>query len=169
MKIQDVNNLSSEEFIENFNNIFEKTSSIAVSSEKKRPFNNKNDIIEVFINEFDDLDIDSKKNILINHPDLGIKLKITNDLTEMSKKEQSNVGLDNCTEEEFLLFNRMNDEYKLKFSIPFIFAVKGANKSIIIDEFKRRLANKDIDLEIEESIKQVKKIAKFRLDEIINE
>jgi len=36
MKIQDVNNLSSEEFIENFNNIFEKTSSIAISSEKNR-------------------------------------------------------------------------------------------------------------------------------------
>jgi len=35
MKIQDVNNLSSDEFIENFNNIFEKTSSIAISSEKK--------------------------------------------------------------------------------------------------------------------------------------
>ena len=87
----------------------------------------------------------------------------------MSKKEQRNAGLDRCTEEEFLLFNRMNEEYKLKFSIPFIFAVKGANKSIIIDEFKRRLANKDIDLEITESIKQVKKIAKFRLDEIINE
>ena len=126
-------------------------------------------MIEVFINEFDDLNIDSKKNVLINHPDLGMKLKITNDLTEMSKKEQRNVGLDNCTEDEFLLFNRMNDEYKLKFSIPFIFAVKGANISIIIDEFKRRLTNEDIDLEIEESIKQVKKIAKFRLDEIINE
>jgi len=63
----------------------------------------------------------------------------------------------------------MNDEYKLKFSIPFIFAVKGANKFIIIDEFQRRLTNEDIDLEIAESIKQVKKIAKFRLDEIINE
>ena len=87
----------------------------------------------------------------------------------MSKKEQRNAGLDRCTKEEFLLFNRMNEEYKLKFSIPFIFAVKGANKSIIIDEFKRRLENKDIDLEITESIKQVKKIAKFRLDEIINE
>ena len=61
MKIQNVNNLSSEEFIENFNNIFEKTSSIAISSEKQRPFNNKNDMIEVFINEFDHLDIDSKK------------------------------------------------------------------------------------------------------------
>ena len=89
--------------------------------------------------------------------------------SDSSKKEQRNVGLDNCTEDEFLLFNRMNDEYKLKFSIPFIFAVKGVNKSIIIDEFKRRLTNEDIDLEIAESIKQVKKIAKFRLDEIINE
>ena len=169
MKIQDVNNLSSDEFIENFNNIFEKTSSIAISSEQKRPFNNKNDMIEVFINEFDDLNIDSKKNVLINHPDLGNKLKITNDLTETSKNEQKNVGLDNCTEDEFLLFKKMNDEYKLKFSIPFIFAVKGANKSIIIDEFKKRLTNENIELEIEESIKQVKKIAKFRLDEIIDE
>ena len=169
MKIQDVNNLSSDEFIENFNNIFEKTSSIAISSEKKRPFNNKNEIIKVFINAFNDLKIDSKKNVLINHPDLGNKLKIINDLTKMSKKEQRNVGLDNCTEDEFLLFKKMNDEYKLKFSIPFIFAVKGANKSIIIDEFKRRLKNENTELEIEEAIKQVKKIAKFRLDEIINE
>ena len=169
MKIQDVNNLSSEEFIKNFNNIFEKTSSISISSEKKRPFNNKKEMIETFINEFDNLNIDSKKNVLKNNTDLGSKLKITSDLTEMSKNEQRNVGLDNCTEDEFLLFKKMNDEYKSKFSIPFIFAVKGANKSIIIDEFKRRLIIENIELEIEEAIKQVKKIAKFRLNEIIDD
>ena len=169
MKIQDVNNLSSEEFIKSFNNIFVKTSSISISSEKKRPFNDKNEMIETFINEFDNLNIDSKKNVLINHPDLGNKLKITSDLTEMSKNEQRNVGLDKCTEDEFLLFKKMNDEYKSKFSIPFILAVKGANKSIIIDEFKRRLIIENIELEIEEAIKQVKKIAKFRLNEIIDD
>ena len=169
MKIQDVNILSSEEFIKNFNNIFEKTSSISISSEKKRPFNSKKEMIETFINEFDNLNIDSKKNVLKNHPDLGNKLKITSDLTEMSENEQRNVGLDNCAEDEFLLFKKMNDEYKSKFSIPFIFAVKGANKSIIIDEFKRRLINENIELEIEEAIKQVKKIAKFRLNEIIDD
>ena len=169
MKIHDVNNLSSDKFIESFNNIFEKTSSISISSEKKRPFNNKKEMIETFINEFDNLNIDSKKNVLKNHPDLGNKLKITSDLTEMSKNEQRNVGLNNCTEDEFLLFKKMNDEYKSKFSIPFIFAVKGANKSIIIDEFKRRLIIENIELEIEEAIKQVKKIAKFRLNEIIDD
>ena len=53
--------------------------------------------------------------------------------------------------------------------IPFIFAVKGKNKSIIIDEFKRRLQNDTIEKELEESIKQVKQIAYFRLNEIIDE
>ena len=169
MKIQDVNNMSSVDFIENFKNIFEKTSLIALLSEKQRPYKDKNHLIKVFIDEFESLSISKKKTIINNHPDLGNKLKIINTLTDMSKNEQKNAGLDSCTKEEFLLFKRMNDEYKLKFSIPFIFAVKGTNKSIIIDEFKRRLKNKNIELELEESLKQVKKIANFRLDEIINE
>ena len=63
----------------------------------------------------------------------------------------------------------MNNEFKLKFDIPFIFAVKGSNKNIIIEEFKRRLMNENIDIEFNESIKQVNKIANFRLEEIIDE
>ena len=46
MKIQDVNNMSSEDFIENFKNIFEKTSSIAFFSEKKRPYKDKKHLIK---------------------------------------------------------------------------------------------------------------------------
>ena len=169
MKIQDVNNMSSEDFIENFKNIFEKTSSIAFFSEKKRPYKDKKHLIKIFIDEFESLSISKKKTIINNHPDLGNKLKMISTLTDMSKIEQKKAGLDSCSEEEFLLFKRMNDEYKLKFSIPFIFAVKGTNKSIIIDEFKIRLNNENIELELEESLKQVKIIANFRLDEIIDE
>ena len=169
MKVYDVNKMSSDIFIDNFKNIFEKTSSIAISSEKMRPFKNKNHLIGTFINEFDNLNIDTKKIIIKNHPDLGIKFKINNHLTEMSKNEQENADLDSCTELEFLLFNQLNNEFKSKFDIPFIFAVKGKNKSIIIDEFKRRLQNDTIEKELEESIKQVKQIAYFRLNEIIDE
>ena len=63
----------------------------------------------------------------------------------------------------------MNNEFKLKFDIPFIFAVKGKNKSIIIEEFKKRLQNDNIEKEVEESIRQVKQIVDFRLNEIVNE
>ena len=87
----------------------------------------------------------------------------------MSKNEQKNAGLDNCTEEEFSLFNQLNNQFKSKFGLPFIFAVKGKNKSIIIEEFKRRLQNDNIEKELEESIRQVKQIANFRLNEIVDE
>ena len=167
MKVNDINEMSSDIFINNFKNVFENTPSIAVSTEKFRPFENKKYLIESFLNEFDKLTKRSKKNIINNHPDLGNKFKINNDLTEMSKNEQKNAGLDNCTEEEFLLFNKMNNKFKSKFDIPFIFAVRGKNKSAIIDEFKRRLQNDNIKKELEESVKQVKQIANFRLNEIV--
>jgi len=59
-----------------------------------------------------------------------------------------------------------NEEYKKKFTFPFIFAVKGKNKEEILNSFRQRITN-NINLEFEEAKKQVKKIANFRLDEII--
>ena len=90
-------------------------------------------------------------------------------LTWGTLHEQKNAGLDNCTLEEYSFFQKMNNEFKLKFDIPFIFAVKGSNKNIIIEEFKKRLMNENIDIEFNESIKQVKKIANFRLEDIIDD
>ena len=169
MKILEINNMTSEVFITTFKNIFEKTISISVISEKKRPFKDKQHLIRFFLNQFDNLIINEKKIVIKNHPDLGNKLKVNNNLTDMSKNEQKNAGLDNCTQEEYEFFEKMNKDFKLKFDIPFIFAVKGANKIAIIDEFRRRLKNNNIENELQESIKQVKKIAFFRLNELIDE
>ena len=55
---------------------------------------------------------------------------------------------------------------KKKFGFPFIIAVKGKNKEEILNSFRQRITN-NINLEFEEAKKQVKKIASFRLGEII--
>ena len=99
MKILEINNLTSEIFINIFQNIFEKTISISVMSEKKRPFRDKEHLIQIFLSQFDNLNLKQKKIIIKNHPDLGNKLKVNNNLTDMSKNEQKNAGLDNCTQE----------------------------------------------------------------------
>ena len=169
MNIKDINQMSDDIFIDYFKNIFEKTPLLAKLALSNKPFKDKKHLIEIFMISFDNLDIISKKVIIKKHPDLGKKLKIDNNLTTLSRNEQEKAGLNNCTEEEYKFFNKMNNEFKLKFDIPFIFAVKGANKTEIITEFKRRLNNIDTKKEFEESIKQVKKIAFFRLDEIIDE
>ena len=169
MNIKVINNMSDDVFVDYFKNIFEKTPLIAKLVLSKKPFKDKKHLMDIFIKEFENLDKISKKKIIKKHPDLGSKIEINENLTKLSKNEQENAGLDKCTPEEYDFFHKMNNEFKLKFDIPFIFAVKGSNKNIIIEEFKRRLLNDDVNKEFEESVKQVKKIALFRLEENIND
>ena len=169
MHIKDINQMSDDIFVDYFKNIFEKTPLLAKLVLSNKPFKDKTHLIDTFIKKFEDLDVRSKKEIIKKHPDLGSKLKIKNNLTMLSKKEQENAGLNKCSPEEYEFFHKMNNEFKLKFDIPFIFAVKVSNKKIIIEEFKKRLINADIDKEFHESVKQVKKIALFRLEDNVND
>ena len=168
MNIDSINELSQEIFINNFKNIFEKAVFIAEEAESKRPYQSKEHMINIFLSIFNSLDNESKIKIINHHPDLGKKIKINSGLTKLSQEEQTLAGLSDCTEEEFKKFNEFNSAFKLKFNIPFIFAVRGKNKIDIINEFKLRLNNSDINSEIDISIEQVKRIALLRLEELID-
>ena len=115
-------------------------------------------MIEIFENS----EKEKHLEILNSHPDLAIAKGLTKD----SKNEQKGASLNQCTEEEFEEFKKLNEQYKKKFGFPFIIAVKGKNKGEILNNFRQRITN-DINLEFEEAKKQVKKIASFRLSEII--
>jgi len=169
MNITEINSLPKEIFINKFKNIFEKTTFITEKAENQRPYRNKIHVINIFISIFDLLDIEKKIKIICSHPDLGDKIKIYQGLTKLSQDEQSQAGLADCTEKEFKLFNELNAAFRLKFNIPFIFAVKGKYKNDIIKEFNLRLSNSHVDSEINISIEQVKKIALLRLEEIIDD
>ena len=169
MKIEDINNYNSEKFIDSFKNIYEESKFITEHADKKRPFKNKKEMILIFLELFDNLDEETKINIIKKHPDLADKIKINKGLSELSDEEQSRSGLKDCSEQEFNLFKDLNSRFKNKFNIPFIFAVRNKNKNEIITEFKSRLDNNDLNLEIKTSILQVKEIAKLRLTELINE
>ena len=89
-------------------------------------------------------------------------------MTNESKLEQAGANLNECSVEEFKEFKKLNLEYKNKFGFPFIIAVKGKNKTEILNNFRQRILN-DIESEFKEAKKQVKKIATFRINEIINQ
>ena len=168
MNIDSINELSKEIFIINFNNIFEKSIFITKKAESKRPYRDKEHMINIFLSIFNSLKKKSKIQIIKNHPDLGNKIKINSELTKLSQEEQRKAGLTDCTQQEFKQFNKLNSAFKLKFNIPFIFAVRGKNKNEILNEFHSRLQNLDINSEIDISVEQVKRIALLRLEELIN-
>ena len=160
--IDKFNKLSKAEFISIFGNIFEKTEWIAEKCYESKPYNNLDELVSKMMKIFENIEKERHLEILNSHPDLAVEKKLTED----SKNEQKNASLNQCTDEEFVEFKKLNEEYKKKFGFPFIVAVKGKNKEEILNSFRQRITN-NINLEFEEAKKQVKKIASFRLSEII--
>ena len=163
--INKINKLSQSEFIKVFANIFENARWIAEDLYKQKSFGDFEELSSKMINIFEMASKEKKLEILNNHPDLGNKAKISS-LTPDSLKEQRGAGLDQCTKEEFVEFKKLNDAYK-KFGFPFILAVKGKNKIEILNNFRKRVRSEP-KIEFDEALKQVKKIAGLRLEELNN-
>ena len=159
--IEKFNQLNKSEFISIFGNVFEKTEWIAEKCYESKPYNNTDELVSKMINIYERAEKNKHLEILNSHPDLAVEKKLTDD----SKNEQKNASLNECTNEEFIEFKKLNEEYKKKFGFPFIIAVKGKNKEEILNSFRQRITN-NINSEFEEAKKQVKKIASLRLGEI---
>ena len=163
--INKINKLSESEFIKVFANIFENARWIAEELYKQKPFKDFNELSSKIMNIFEISPKGKKLKILNDHPDLGNKTKVSS-LTPDSLKEQKNAGLNECTKEEFNEFKKLNYAYK-KFGFPFILAVKGKSKIEILNNFRTRINSKP-QIEFEEAIRQVKKIASLRLEDLNN-
>jgi len=163
--INKINKLPESEFIKVFANIFENARWIAEELYKQKPFEDFSELSSKLMNIFEMSSKEKKLKILNDHPDLGNKTKIGS-LTIDSLKEQKNAGLDQCTKEEFDEFKKLNNSYK-KFGFPFILSVKDKSKNEILNNFRKRI-NSDPQVEFEEAIRQVKKIASSRLENLNN-
>ena len=162
--INKINSLSKSRFVEIFANVFENAGWIAENLYEQKPFKDFQELSEKMLYIFINASDQNKLKILKSHPDLADKTKVDL-LTPESNKEQNNAGLDQCTEKEFGEFKILNNKYKKKFGFPFIYAVRGKSKTEILNNFKERVTC-DINDEFIEAIKQVKKIASLRINEI---
>ena len=160
--IKKINNLDKSEFLSIFGNVFEKSKWISEKVFNLKPFESLESFVSEIIRIYENSDNKTVLEILNLHPELAIEKK----LTANSEAEQNKANLKECTPEEFNEFKKLNIEYKKKFNFPFIIAVKGKNKDEILDYFRERIKN-SLDEEFLEAKKQVKKIATFRLEEII--
>ena len=97
------------------------------------------------------------------HPDLGTKAKISSSSTD----EQTSVGLDQLSADEYARLMHLNEAYKDKFGFPFLYAVRGSSKQAILEALERRLGS-DRKTEFAEALQQIYRIAGFRLESIID-
>ncbi len=95
------------------------------------------------------------------HPPLGTRLK----LSAHSRTEQAGAGLLDASAAERAELEGLNRDYERRFGFPFIYAVRNASLRSILDSCRTRV-NADARLELDESLRQVFKIAAFRLADL---
>ena len=159
---KDINLLTKKEFLTIFGFIFEKSEWIADKTFDLRPFDNSEDLINKMVNIYENTSNERVIDIFKLHPKLAIEKK----LTSFSSKEQDGAKLNKCTKDELEEFRNLNTDYEKKFGFPFIIAVKGKDKNEILENFRKRLSN-NFQEEFNEAKIQVKKIALFRLNDVL--
>ena len=161
--INEINQLTKNDFIDVFGNVFEKTYWIADKAFVLKPYKSSNELLSSLIKIYEKSSKEDFLKIFNSHPELAVEKKLTDD----SRTEQKNANLDQCSDQEFIEFTQLNINYKKKFGFPFIIAVKGKKKEDILENFKQRITN-DVNREFNEAKEEVKKIATIRLNKIIS-
>ncbi len=152
------------EFVDKYGGIYEHSPWVAERSEPVvGASTDVEEIARVMADCVDNASQQQQLALIRAHPDLAGKAQIAGELTADSTTEQSSAGLDQCTPEEYLRFQDMNQAYHLRFGFPFVMAVRNSTRAQILDAFEHRLGN-DRDVEFETALAEIHKIARLRLD-----
>lgn len=166
--LSDVNQLPPAAFAERFGDIAEHSPWVAATALAARPFGGREAMIAAFVAAIGGAGRDAQLALIRAHPDLAGKAALAGNLTDDSKREQAGAGLDSLTPDEFTRFTGLNGAYQAKFGFPFIFAVRGATKHMILDAFAARLDN-DAGTEFNTALAQIARIVRFRLEDRVSE
>ena len=164
--IKNLNDLSDGEFITLLGGAVENSNWVMERAAKLRPFTSIRGLHQAVSQVLSDASEREQLDLIGAHPDLADKAVPAGDTTDSSVSEQHGVRLDRLSEEEFERFERLNDGYKSKFGFPFIIAVKGHDKTSILQALEKRLEN-DEDSELAETLCQIGEIIRDRLDGMI--
>ncbi len=159
-----VNRMDEAAFVATFGDVAERAPWVAEAAAACRPFATREAMIDAFAGAVADADPERQKALLVAHPDLAGKAAIAGEISADSRKEQSGAGLDRMTPEEFARFTEMNEAYRKRHGIPFIYAVRGATKDEILAAFAERLPDSPAT-EFGQAIEQVELIIQYRIED----
>ena len=161
--------MTKSEFVDSYGGVFEHSPWIAeraYAGEIGAAHNTAQGLHSIMAFQFRLANEEEKLSVLKAHPDLAGKLAAAKRLTKESTDEQAGAGLDALTDTERQKFTELNEAYTTKFGFPFIIAVKGLTKQDILEKFETRI-NNERDEEFATACKQVERIARLRLDDLL--
>jgi 2-oxo-4-hydroxy-4-carboxy-5-ureidoimidazoline decarboxylase len=164
--LAELNALDRGAFVAALGGVFEHSPWVAEAVWPQRPFATVEALHAAMVEAVFDAPEEAALALICAHPELAGKAAVRGELTADSKAEQSGAGLTQCSPEEFARLHELDRAYNTKFGFPFIIAVKGLDAAVIIACFAARL-ERGRDLEFDEALAQIARIARFRLEAML--
>ncbi|MEC5384296.1 2-oxo-4-hydroxy-4-carboxy-5-ureidoimidazoline decarboxylase [Uliginosibacterium sp. H3] len=165
---QGLSQLDQPAFIAALEGIFEHSPWVAERAWQLRPFATRDALLAALCGVVAQASHEEQMQLVCAHPELAGKAAVRGELTEESTREQAGARLDACSPEEFERLQTLNAGYREKFGFPFIIAVRGFDRTQIIEQFAARLGNGKEE-EFQEALRQIDRIAALRLRERVAE
>ena len=162
MTIDELNSLDRSKFVEAVGFVFEHSPWVAERAFEATPFPSIEALQAAMVAAVEKAKPEEQLALLRAHPDLGTRARISS----ASEAEQAGAGLNSLTAEEFQRLQRLNSIYRARFGFPFLFAVTGSSKYDVLQALEQRVEAPP-DVEYREALRQVYRIAEFRIREAI--
>jgi OHCU decarboxylase len=179
MTLGEVNWLGRDEFVSRLGSVFESSPWVAERAWGSRPFGSFSELYGAMVRAVDEASSEQRIALIRAHPDLAGKAAVAGELTRESTREQASAGLDRLTPKEYEDFTEMNRAYRERFGFPMIVCVREhtkmpstadeiptLTKEHILRNARDRLKNSREE-EIEVALGEIAKIARFRLEDLV--
>ena len=168
LTIEQVNNLDQREFVAYLGGVFESSPWVAEAAWFRRPFGSITELHTAMRDVVQSREATKQEALICAHPDLVGRAALEGTLTPASAREQASAGLDQLRHEEVTKFEELNKAYRSKFGFPFVICVRENKKQAILSDFSTRLTNSR-EAEVEKALEEIAKIARLRLEELIEQ
>jgi OHCU decarboxylase len=166
LTIDQVNDLSREEFVGTFAPLFQGTQWLAEQAFDARPFEDVYALRRAFHDALFDAPPERQLELIRRYPDLAGAATREGRLGVLSVADQAFAGLDRLSADEYTSFDDLNRAYRDKFGFPLVIAVRENTKETILRAGNARLHNAPV-AEQATALVEIAKIANLRLLDLV--
>jgi OHCU decarboxylase len=169
VRLSEVNNMSSEEFVRTFSGLFQGPDWVVEQAYAQRPFSDTQDLRRSFQEALFAATTEEQAQLINSYPDLGAVSVAMGEAGEDSKSDQSVLGLTRLAEQEHQELASLTKAYRDRFGFPLIMAVRDqANIDQLLRHGWERLNNSPTQ-EHAAALIEIAKIATYRFDQLVAE
>jgi 2-oxo-4-hydroxy-4-carboxy-5-ureidoimidazoline decarboxylase len=164
--IQDVNQMEESTFVSVFGAVYEHSPWVAEAAWQYRPFASLDTLHAGMDKVVEGAGQTRKLTLIKAHPELAGRFARSGQLTAESHSEQAKAGLTSLPGNLTKRMLELNNRYQAKFGFPFIICARLNNVATILRAMEDRLSNAS-ETEFETALREISKIARLRLADII--